>query len=229
MPPRESRWGFRLGVRPADGALLLQPYPIIPRVHHLSSEAQPALYPLWSREETQGPFGASVGAHQPKQEGALHMLSYTDVWNIVNRWHIKMRVTRLRNLALLVCGIIQSRSGCLSTIVRHWPHGSTRHTHRLKQFHHFLKNHEVRHEQWTRPWSMRSLRRLESPIKDPHPRTLGWGSAAFQMGRSLACPGPPQQQEPHGDGMGRRRPGKPLTAAGPCCAALPLRSRASSQ
>jgi hypothetical protein len=30
------------------------------------------------------------------------MLSYTDVWDIVNRWHIEMRVTRLRNLALLV-------------------------------------------------------------------------------------------------------------------------------
>jgi hypothetical protein len=74
----------------------------------------------------------------------LHMLSYTDVWDIVNRWHIEMRVTRLRNLALLVYGIIQSRSGCLSVIVRHWPHGPTRHTHRLKRLHRFLKNHGVK-------------------------------------------------------------------------------------
>ena len=59
------------------------------------------------------------------------MLSYTDVWDIVNRWHIDMRVTRLRNLALLVNGIIRSRSGCLSAIVRSWPHGPTRHTHQL--------------------------------------------------------------------------------------------------
>jgi hypothetical protein len=28
------------------------------------------------------------------------MLSYADVWAIVNRWRIEMRVTRLRNLAL---------------------------------------------------------------------------------------------------------------------------------
>jgi hypothetical protein len=71
------------------------------------------------------------------------MLSYTDVWEIVSRWHIEMRVTRLRNLALLVYGIIQSRSGCLSAIVRHWPHGPRRHTHRLKRLHRFLKNQAV--------------------------------------------------------------------------------------
>jgi len=72
------------------------------------------------------------------------MLSYNDVWDIVNRWHIEMRVTRLRNLALLVYGIIQSRSGCLSVIVRHWPHGPRRHTHRLKRLHRFLKNSGVK-------------------------------------------------------------------------------------
>jgi hypothetical protein len=32
------------------------------------------------------------------------MLSYTDVWDIVNRWQIQMRVTWLRNLALLGTG-----------------------------------------------------------------------------------------------------------------------------
>jgi hypothetical protein len=36
------------------------------------------------------------------------MLSYNDVWAPVNRWHIEMRVTRLRNLALPVYGITQS-------------------------------------------------------------------------------------------------------------------------
>jgi hypothetical protein len=51
-----------------------------------------------------------------------------------------MRVTRLRNLALLVQGIIHSRSGCLSAIVRCWTIGSPRHTHRLKRLHRFLKN-----------------------------------------------------------------------------------------
>ena len=72
------------------------------------------------------------------------MLSYTDVWDIINRWHIEMRVTRLRNLALLVYGLIRCRSGCLSVIVRHWPHGPTRHTHRLKRLHRFLKNPGVK-------------------------------------------------------------------------------------
>jgi hypothetical protein len=72
------------------------------------------------------------------------MLSYTDVWNIVNSWQIEMRVTRLRNLALLAHGIIQSRSGCLSAIVRHWPDGPRRHTHRLKRLHRFLKNPGVK-------------------------------------------------------------------------------------
>jgi hypothetical protein len=57
-------------------------------------------------KETQGSFGVLVGADQRKQEGALQMLSYTGVWEIVNRWHIEMRVTRLRNLALLAYGII---------------------------------------------------------------------------------------------------------------------------
>ena len=68
------------------------------------------------------------------------MLSYTDIWDIVNRWCIEMRVTRLRNLALLVQGIIHSRSGCLSAIVRCWTTGPTRHIHRLKRLHRFLKN-----------------------------------------------------------------------------------------
>jgi hypothetical protein len=72
------------------------------------------------------------------------MLSYTDVWDIVNRWHIDMRVTRLRNLALLVYGLIRSQSGCLSVIVRHWPHGPRRHVHRLKRIHRFLKNPGVK-------------------------------------------------------------------------------------
>jgi hypothetical protein len=71
------------------------------------------------------------------------MLSYTDVWKIVNRWEIKMRVTRLRNLTLLVYGILRSRSGCLSAIVRSWPVGPTRHIHRLKRLHRFLKNSSV--------------------------------------------------------------------------------------
>jgi hypothetical protein len=71
------------------------------------------------------------------------MLSYQDVWSIVNRWGIEMRKTRLVNLNLLVYGIIQSRSGCLSVIVRQWPLGSRRHIHRLKRLHRFLKNPAV--------------------------------------------------------------------------------------
>jgi len=63
------------------------------------------------------------------------MLSYNEVRTIVNRCHIQMRVTRLRNLALLAYGLIKVRSGCLSVIVRHWPHGPRRHTHRLKRLH----------------------------------------------------------------------------------------------
>ena len=71
------------------------------------------------------------------------MLSYQEIWTIVNRWGIEMRKTRLVNLNLLVYGIIQSRSGCLSAIVRHWPLGSRRHVHRLKRLHRFLKNPAV--------------------------------------------------------------------------------------
>jgi hypothetical protein len=51
----------------------------------------------------------------------LQTVSHNDVWAIVTCWHIEMRVTWWRNLALLVQGIIQSQSGCLSVIVRHWP------------------------------------------------------------------------------------------------------------
>ena len=58
------------------------------------------------------------------------MLSYTGIWHIVNRWCIEMRVTRLRDLALLAQGIIYSRSGCPSAIVRCWTTGPTRHIHR---------------------------------------------------------------------------------------------------
>jgi hypothetical protein len=68
------------------------------------------------------------------------MLSYADIWAIVNRWGIELRVTRLRNLTLLVHGILHSRSSCLSAIVRHWSFGPTRHIHRLKRLHRFLKN-----------------------------------------------------------------------------------------
>jgi hypothetical protein len=71
------------------------------------------------------------------------MLSYKKVQTVVNHWGIEMRKTRLDNLNLLVHGIIQGRSGCLSEIVRHWPLGSRRHTHRLKRLHRFLKNEAV--------------------------------------------------------------------------------------
>ena len=71
------------------------------------------------------------------------MLSYTDIWHLVNRWGIRMRVTRRRNLALLFHGILRSRSGCLSSTVRSWSIGPTRHIHRLKRLHRFLKNSVV--------------------------------------------------------------------------------------
>lgn len=71
------------------------------------------------------------------------MLSYADVWAIVNRWGIRMRRTRLRNLTLLVHGLLTARSACLSTIVRHWSFGPSRHIHRLKRLHRFLKNPAV--------------------------------------------------------------------------------------
>jgi hypothetical protein len=46
----------------------------------------------------------------------------------------------------LVYGILQSQSGSLSAIVRYWPFGARRHTHRLKRLHRFLKNPEVQVE-----------------------------------------------------------------------------------
>jgi transposase InsO family protein len=57
-----------------------------------------------------------------------------------------MRVTRLRNLSLLVQGILSSGSGSLSAIVRQWSIGSRRHIHRLKHLHRFLKNDGVQVE-----------------------------------------------------------------------------------
>lgn len=39
------------------------------------------------------------------------MLPYNVMWAIVNRWQIEMRVTCLRDPALLVYGIIQSQIG----------------------------------------------------------------------------------------------------------------------
>jgi len=44
------------------------------------------------------------------------VLSYPEIWDLVNRWDIGTRLTRLRNLALLGHGIIGSRGGSLSTI-----------------------------------------------------------------------------------------------------------------
>jgi len=74
------------------------------------------------------------------------MRGYAEIVQIVNRWGIQMRATRLRNLNLLVYGILQSQSGSLSAIVRQWPFGAQRHTHRLKRLHRFLKNPGVQVE-----------------------------------------------------------------------------------
>ena len=76
------------------------------------------------------------------------MRGYTEIEQIVKRWGITMRATRLRNLILLVYGILHSRSGNLSAIVRHWPYGPRRHTHRLKRLHRFLKNPGVQVERY---------------------------------------------------------------------------------
>jgi hypothetical protein len=74
------------------------------------------------------------------------MLSYKEIWTIVNCWKVELRKTRLVNLCLLVEGIIGSRSGCLSAIVRQWGRGPRRHIHRLKRLHRFLKNPAVKTE-----------------------------------------------------------------------------------
>jgi len=42
---------------------------------------------------------------------------YAEIERIGKHWSIQMRATRLRNLNLLVYGILQSRSGSLSAIV----------------------------------------------------------------------------------------------------------------
>lgn len=76
------------------------------------------------------------------------MRGYAEIEQIVNRWGIQMRATRLRNLVLLVYGILHSQSGSLSAIVRHWPYGARRHTHRLKRLHRFLKNPGVQVERY---------------------------------------------------------------------------------
>jgi len=74
------------------------------------------------------------------------MRGYTEIEKIVNGWGIQMQATRLRNLILLVYGILHSHSGSLSAIVRYWPFGVRRHTHRLKRLHRFLKNPGVQVE-----------------------------------------------------------------------------------
>lgn len=76
------------------------------------------------------------------------MRGYLQIEQIVNRLGIHMRATRLRNLVLLVHGVLHSRSGSLSAIVRHWPFGARRHTHRLKRLHRFLKNPGVQVERY---------------------------------------------------------------------------------
>lgn len=45
-------------------------------------------------------------------------------------------------------GILHSRSGSLSAIVRQWPFGARRHIHRLKRSHRFLKNPGVQVERY---------------------------------------------------------------------------------
>lgn len=71
------------------------------------------------------------------------MLSYAELWSLVNDWQIRMRVTRLRNLTLLVYGLLRAESGNLSAIVRAWSLGPRRHVHRLKRLWRFLDNRQV--------------------------------------------------------------------------------------
>jgi hypothetical protein len=52
------------------------------------------------------------------------MGGYSEIERIVNLWGIQMRATRLRNLVLLVYGILHSQSGSMSAIVRHWLFGA---------------------------------------------------------------------------------------------------------
>ena len=59
-----------------------------------------------------------------------------------------MRATRLHNLTLMMYGILHSQSASLSAIVRHWPFGVRRYTHRLKRLHRFLKNSGVQVERY---------------------------------------------------------------------------------
>lgn len=92
------------------------------------------------------------------------MLGYKEVAMIVNCWGIQLRKTRQVNLVLLVTGLLDSRSGCLSAIVRRWPTGARRHVHRLKRLHRFLKNEQVRVAELFPPlmgvvWRHRSRRR----------------------------------------------------------------------
>lgn len=67
-------------------------------------------------------------------------LSYNLPRTMINKWNVPMRVTRLRNLVLLVQGLLARRSGCLAAIVRQWPTTGTRHVHRLKRLRRFLRN-----------------------------------------------------------------------------------------
>jgi hypothetical protein len=71
------------------------------------------------------------------------MPSCPEIMQIVNVWSVWLRETQRINLALPVQGILASRSGCLSTIVRSWKVGSSRHIHRLTRYHRFLKNPAV--------------------------------------------------------------------------------------
>lgn len=51
------------------------------------------------------------------------MRGSANIVQIVNRWGIQSRATHLRNLTLLVYGILQSQGDRLSVIARHLPFG----------------------------------------------------------------------------------------------------------
>lgn len=82
----------------------------------------------------------------------MSSFSVSSVQSFVKEVFPTLRKTQQVNLALGVFGLIGSRSGIISEIVRKIPVGSKKHKHRFKRMWRFVSNHRVKPERLVEYW-----------------------------------------------------------------------------
>ena len=88
---------------------------------------------------------------------ANNLQMYHKVLNELCQWHPKERITRLRNMALMVVGLKQGRSIHLSRIVEQWPGLEAKTPSLVNRLHRFLTNPAVDVQGWYEPFARHLL------------------------------------------------------------------------